>query len=119
ELLPEKRMLTHPNLAKAVGSDFLAARLRLLRPAAHTFGHTHFSWDTQLADGVRYVQWPLGYPVEQRKRAKTAEAWKPLLLFDSEQGGLTPARHCYWSAHYEAVSRDPYDVRPAPWVTVR
>ena len=41
ELLPEKRMLFQPNLAKACGSDFLAARVDALRPLIHVFGHTH------------------------------------------------------------------------------
>ncbi len=65
ELLPEKRMLRHPNLAKAVGSALLARRMEQLRPDVHVFGHTHFSYDTRL-HGTRYVQWPLGYPAEQR-----------------------------------------------------
>lgn len=65
DLLPEKRMLFQPNLAKAVGSDLLLRRIKHLRPIAHVFGHTHFLWD-QTLDGVRYCQWPLGYPRERR-----------------------------------------------------
>ncbi len=61
DLLPEKRMLNFANLSKAVGSDYLGARVRKLKPAAHVFGHTHFAWDSEI-DGTRYVQWPLGYP---------------------------------------------------------
>jgi len=38
ELLPEKRMLRHPNLAKAVGSEPLAARVAALQPDVHVFG---------------------------------------------------------------------------------
>ena len=38
-LLPEKRYLYYPNLAKAVGSDFLAARVAQLQPDLHLFGH--------------------------------------------------------------------------------
>ena len=64
-LIPEKRMLFQPNLAKAVGSDFLEARIRRLRPIAHVFGHTHFMWDA-IIDGVRYCQAPLGYPRERK-----------------------------------------------------
>lgn len=37
-LLPEKRFLTFPNLAKAVGSAPLRARLAALRPQLHVFG---------------------------------------------------------------------------------
>lgn len=38
DLLPEKRLLRHPNLAKAVGSDPLAARIASLQPDCHIFG---------------------------------------------------------------------------------
>lgn len=114
-LLPEKRMLHHPNLAKAVGSDPLAARIARLRPAAHVFGHTHFSWDAEL-DGVRYVQWPLGYPAEQRRRGRPAADWRPMLVYDGARGELTSPRACYWSSHYAAVRRTPWDLTPAPWV---
>lgn len=44
-LLPEKRYLFYPNLAKAAGSQPLARRLTALQPDIHIFGHTHFSWD--------------------------------------------------------------------------
>ena len=64
-LLPEKRMLYQPNLAKAVGSQLLAKRIQQLRPVAHIFGHTHFNWDC-IIDGTRYIQRPLAYPKERR-----------------------------------------------------
>lgn len=64
-LLPEKRMLYQPNLAKAAGSNFLARRIQQLKPVAHVFGHTHFNWDCSI-DGVRYIQRPLAYPKERR-----------------------------------------------------
>lgn len=47
-LLPEKRYLFYPNLAKAAGSVPLAHRLEKLQPDIHAFGHTHFSWDAVL-----------------------------------------------------------------------
>ena len=53
DLLPEKRMLYHPNLAKAAGSDYLEARVRRLRPLAHVFGHTWVpggAWGTWQAE---------------------------------------------------------------------
>lgn len=65
ELLPEKRMLYQPNLAKAVGSQLLAKRVQQLKPVAHVFGHTHFNWDCTI-DGTRYIQRPLAYPKERR-----------------------------------------------------
>lgn len=64
-LLPEKRMLFVPNLAKAAGSTYVAQRIEELRPLAHVFGHTHFLWD-QTIGSVRYVQWCLATPREQR-----------------------------------------------------
>lgn len=51
-LLPEKRYLFYPNLAKAAGSHPLAQRLRALQPDIHIFGHTHFSWDADI-EGMR------------------------------------------------------------------
>ena len=60
-------MLFQPNLAKAVGSSYVAQRIQELRPLAHVFGHTHFLWDTTIKK-VRYVQWCLGTPKEQRCR---------------------------------------------------
>lgn len=47
-LLPEKRYLFYPNLAKAAGSQPLAQRLRALQPDVNIFGHTHFSWDDNI-----------------------------------------------------------------------
>ncbi|KAI7841790.1 hypothetical protein COHA_004514 [Chlorella ohadii] len=69
-LLPEKRYLYYPNLAKAVGSDFLAARVAQLQPDLHLFGHTHFAWDACIG-GTRYIQAPLCSPLERRKRLFT------------------------------------------------
>ncbi|MEW5298995.1 MAG: hypothetical protein WDW36_002056 [Sanguina aurantia] len=74
ELLPEKRFLMFPNLAKAVGSSPLNTRVQQLTAVAsshvHVFGHTHFAWDTTL-DGVRYLQAPLCYPTERSRRLKS------------------------------------------------
>lgn len=56
DLLPEKRWLHFPNLAKACGSDYLRMRVHKLRPKCHIYGHTHFTGDITI-DGTRYVQW--------------------------------------------------------------
>ena len=48
ELLPEKRFLYFPLLARVAGSEPLAGRVAALRPDIHLFGHTHFSWDATL-----------------------------------------------------------------------
>ncbi|EFN56980.1 hypothetical protein CHLNCDRAFT_21755 [Chlorella variabilis] len=125
ELLPEKRMLYQPNLAKAAGSDALEARVRRLRPLAHVFGHTHFSWDAEV-EGVRYVQWPLGYPQEHARRRGGGAGWLPLPLFDSDavrpgvgdgRSGLAPPQACYWSDLYSTYPRNPANITAAPWVT--
>jgi hypothetical protein len=50
-LLPEKRFLSYPPLAKAVGSTYLGRRLERLQPSLHVFGHSHFAWDMTLDGG--------------------------------------------------------------------
>lgn len=114
-LLPEKRMLYQPNLAKAVGSQMLAKRIEQLRPVAHIFGHTHFNWDCTI-DGTRYIQRPLAYPRERRKHG-SGEGWQPALVYDTTSG-MSPQQHAYWSSYYECHSRTADNVTPAPWVSV-
>ncbi|KAK9811554.1 hypothetical protein WJX72_005803 [[Myrmecia] bisecta] len=114
ELLPEKRMLFQPNLAKACGSDFIQRRIEELKPMAHIFGHTHFSWDASIG-GVRYIQWPLAYPQERRRRQNGGQGWLPLLVYDTETG-LTEEKRTYWASLYKANGRNPENVQPAPWV---
>jgi len=60
ELCPEKRFLMEPGLAAVIGSDVLESQIRRLSPHIHLFGHTHIPMDLEL-DGIRYIQWPLGY----------------------------------------------------------
>lgn len=125
DLLPEKRFLYFPNLAKAVGSDYLGRRVfEEVRPDCHVYGHTHFTQDT-VKDGIRFVQWPLGYPKEQRRRRHGGEdgkngknGWGPLLLWD-KKNGVSAARSTYWSEFYRANERRPHDVSPAPYVVRR
>ncbi|DBB02386.1 TPA: hypothetical protein ACH3X3_011389 [Trebouxia sp. C0006] len=78
-LLPEKRYLFYPNLAKAAGSEPLAHRLRALQPDVNIFGHTHFSWDATI-EGIRHIQAPLCGPSERRRRPRslTFEQLTPL-----------------------------------------
>lgn len=95
ELLPEKRFLYYPNLAKAVGSRFLAAQVTALQPDIHIFGHTHFAWD-QTVKGIRCIQPPLCYPGERASRMKTIRmnglnaAWTPARLPNGEQPAPDP-----------------------------
>eukprot|EP00897_Mesotaenium_endlicherianum_P004069 jgi/Mesen1/3690/ME000202S02780 len=122
ELCPEKRMLFYPNLPKVVGSNWLEARVRALHgplgspSACHVFGHTHFSWDAVL-DGIRYIQAPLAYPKERKRRVNGGEDWLPLLLYDSSKGGLIAGPlDCHWSSYYRSNPRDPSKTTFAPWV---
>merc|ERR1712113_48907 len=104
ELIPEKKMLFEKNLPKAVGSDFLMHRINSLQPNIHIFGHTHFSWDCVL-EGVRYVQWPLAYPHERRRRRNEGKGWAPIIVYDTESG-MTPCRNTYWCSHYNLHSEN-------------
>ena len=67
--------------------------------------------------GVRYVQWPLGYPHESRRRRSIAGGggWEPCLLWDSQEGA-SAQRRTYWSDFYRDNERRPDITEPAPWV---
>lgn len=118
ELLPEKRMLFFPNLAKAVGSTFLRQRVEKLRPTAHIFGHTHFAWDATIG-GTRYLQVPLAKPSERRVRMRSLAIGdielEPLCVWEGEKFCETHRAH--WSEYYKHNERDPYNTRElASWV---
>lgn len=122
ELCPEKRMLFYPNLPKVIGSDLLEVWLRKIHgpngnpSACHIFGHTHFCWDSIL-DGVRYIQAPLAYPRERKRRMNGGEEWLPFCIYDSCTGGLqNNFLPCYWSDYYRFQEREPQNTELAPWV---
>ncbi|KAL8481098.1 hypothetical protein ACS0TY_027583 [Phlomoides rotata] len=120
ELCPEKRMLFYPNLPKIIGSKYLETRIRAMCgaeghvSACHVFGHTHFCWDAVL-DGVRYVQAPLAYPRERKRRMNEGEEWLPFCIYSS---GTFAERlsSCYWSDYYSINPRTPDITQLAPWV---
>ncbi|KAK1257097.1 hypothetical protein QJS04_geneDACA019240 [Acorus gramineus] len=119
ELCPEKRMLFYPNLPKIIGSNLLEDRLRSIHgthgsaQACHVFGHTHFCWDAML-DGIRYVQAPLAYPRERKRRMNGGEDWLPFCIYF---GGFTDKLSpCYWSDYYSKNKREPQNTVLAPWV---
>lgn len=120
ELCPEKRMLFYPNLPKIIGSDFLEVRIRSIHgsegnaSACHVFGHTHFCWDSVL-DGIRYIQAPLAYPRERKRRMNGGETWLPFCVYSGGKFAdrLSP---CYWSDYYAAHPRAPHVTELAPWV---
>ncbi|XP_022994628.1 uncharacterized protein LOC111490283 [Cucurbita maxima] len=122
ELCPEKRMLFYPKLPKIIGSDYLEDRIRSIHrrskesiSACHVFGHTHFCWD-QTIDGIRYVQAPLAYPRERKRRMNGGEDWLPFCIYCNGRFAhkLTP---CYWSDYYAANARSPNNTQLAPWVS--
>ena len=112
-LLPEKRFLFYPHLAKMAGSAALGARVRALAPDVHVFGHTHFAWDGE-AEGIRCVQAPAGYPKERAMAMTGGDGWTPLLLYDG--GQLAARRSCKWCDHYALTERDPSNTALAPYV---
>ncbi|KAF8672397.1 hypothetical protein HU200_049604 [Digitaria exilis] len=118
ELCPEKRMLYYPYLPKVIGSDFLEKRLRDIHcnrkdgSACHVFGHTHFCWDS-VVDDIRYVQAPLAYPRE-RKRRMNSEGWLPFCVY---RDGFNPEIYpALWSDYYNKNKREPENTQLAPWV---
>jgi len=122
ELVPEKRFLLEPMLAKVIGSDALEAQVRRLRPDLHMFGHTHIPIDLVL-DGIRYIQWPLGYQREADKQCSLIFANGPLKVFDSSIGigalAIPPdleSKQVHWSQHYMSSARDTANETLAPWL---
>ncbi|KAL1522093.1 hypothetical protein AB1Y20_021736 [Prymnesium parvum] len=112
ELNPEKRFLFFPPLAKAIGSNYLGARIKALKPAVHIFGHTHFGWDSTVG-GVRYVQAPLSYPQERSGRLGTVATGEfphgspptPLLIYDATNRSFPPRYDAGWSNYYARYPR--------------
>jgi len=129
ELCPEKRFLTEPLLAEVVGSDVMECQVRRLQPHLHLYGHTHIPLDLEL-DGIRYVQWPLGYHREAEKQCKPIQTTAPLLCYDTQLGpreagipeGMASSQ-TMWSTYYRTLGRDcstPEKVNDlAPWVRQR
>ena len=126
ELLPEKRFVMEPLLSRVVGSDVLEAQVRRLSPHLHLFGHTHIPIDLEL-EGVRYVQWPLGYSREAAMQCQVVRAEGSLLCYDSALGAgkdgipeMPRSANASWSAYYRSHAREAHVVGPlAPWVLER
>lgn len=63
----------------------------------------------------RYVQAPLAYPRERKRRMNGGEAWLPFCIYSD--GNLTDRLSpCYWSDYYAANPRAPHNTELAPWV---
>lgn len=126
ELCPEKRFLIEPLLSRVIGSDPLEAQVRRLNPHLHLFGHTHIPIDLEL-EGIRYVQWPLGYSREADKQCAPIHQVGPLLVYDSACGvgddaipENVPSKSVGWSTYYKTNRRNPLQITDlAPWVLQR
>jgi len=127
ELLPEKRFLVDPHIAKVSGSVILEAQIRQAHAAVapggsalHLYGHTHIAMDLTL-EGVRYIHWPLGYPREARNQSKVTACSGLLLLLAGGGGGaataeFVPPQWTFWSEFYREHGRDTAQTELAPWV---
>lgn len=109
--------------------------------ACHVFGHTHFCWDSVVDEirywsgglaiseikmhddysnftdikflQCRYVQAPLAYPRE-RKRRMNSEGWLPFCVY---RDGFNPEIYpALWSDYYNKNKREPENTQLAPWV---
>lgn len=63
----------------------------------------------------RYVQAPLAYPRERKRRMNGGENWLPFCIYSNGRfaNKVTP---CYWSDYYAANPRSPHITQLAPWV---
>jgi hypothetical protein len=70
-----------------------------LRASRHIFGHTHLLMDLTI-EGIRYIQWPLGTPREQKAQTRSA-SFGMACVYDSARGGEAPQLWTHWGHHYE------------------
>lgn len=119
--------MIEPLLATVVGSDVLESQVRRLQPDVHLFGHTHIPIDLTV-DGLRYIQWPLGYSREAQKQCAPVHKQGLLMVFNSDLGDGTsgipphsPSLYIDWTKHYSKPdARDPSNTTDlAPWVIAR
>ena len=69
DVLPPVVHLRFKEPPRVAGTDRLESQLRTAGSCVHIFGHTHIPWDETI-DGVRYVQNPLAYPHERKRRGQ-------------------------------------------------
>ncbi|CAD5176286.1 unnamed protein product [Musa acuminata subsp. malaccensis] len=62
----------------------------------------------------RYVQSPLAYPRERKRRMNGGEDWLPFCIYD--KGFTDRLSPSYWSDYYSKIQRDPENTDLAPWV---
>lgn len=63
----------------------------------------------------RYVQAPLAYPRERKRRMNGGEGWLPFCIYHDSNFAerISP---CYWSDYYAQNARTPDITEVAPWV---
>lgn len=54
-----------------------------------------------------------------RRRHDGGKGFKPLCIYDTAAGKLSPHQHTYWADFYNENRRDPTNIEPAPWVKAR
>ena len=95
-------------------------QIRRLQPSLHLFGHTHIPIDLEL-DGIRYLQYPLGYSREAEMQCKLIVQNGPLLVYDSLNGiSCDGTQDMNWTKYYKENKRNPLIVdHLAPWLEAR
>ncbi|KAL0364442.1 UNVERIFIED_CONTAM: hypothetical protein Sangu_0541800 [Sesamum angustifolium] len=80
----------------------------ILRRCSHIISFSHFV--------PRYVQAPLAYPRERKRRMNGGEDWLPFCIYSSGNFAerVSP---CYWSDYYSVNPRTPEVTQLAPWVS--
>lgn len=68
-----------------------------------------------LMQKCRYVQAPLAYPRERKRRMNGGENWLPFCIY-SEGKFSDKMSPCYWSDYYSVNPRTPHVTELAPWV---
>lgn len=63
----------------------------------------------------RYVQAPLAYPRERKRRMIGGENWLPFCLY-ADKNFSNRLNPCFWSNYYSVNPRKPHDTKLAPWV---
>lgn len=78
-------------------------------------GYTFFSFLLPPLMQCRYVQAPLAYPRERKRRMNGGEDWLPFCIY-SDGNFADRLSPCYWSDYYSANPRTPHNTELAPWV---
>ncbi|XP_020248781.1 uncharacterized protein LOC109826195 isoform X2 [Asparagus officinalis] len=78
----------------------------ILRSSSQLITFSHFV--------PRYIQSPLAYPRERKRRMNGGEDWLPFCIY--HEGFTDTLSPSYWSDYYSKNKRDPENTELAPWV---